>query len=104
MIYATDNNSKAYYIDDNSKSYPIDSGEHGEMKGCGLVTYFFTTLAPLMNQPLPAVLAEVRKSVDKFIKEQASLQTESRLRPQVLVYEDLLMGNVNLLAESKGTS
>ena len=93
VIYATDYRCKAYYID--GDKYP-------EMKGCGLVTYYFTSLTPLLNQPLPAVLAEVRKEVDKFLRERALCQTNS-LPPQVLIYEDLLMGNINLLAESKGT-
>ena len=83
-----------------SKAYYMDSDEFPEMKGCGLVTHFFTTLAPKMNQPIMAVLAEVRKEVDEFIKKKQ--QHFSSLPSQVLVYEDLLMGNVNLLAESKG--
>jgi hypothetical protein len=93
VIHSTDYRCKAYYIDDDT---------HPDMKGCGLVTYYFTTLAPLLNEPLPAVLTEVRKEVDKFLKERTLCQTNS-LPPQVLIYEDRLMGNVNLLAESKGT-
>ena len=93
VINATIYGHKAYYM-------YIDNDE---MKGCGLVTYFFTTLAPLMNEPLPAVLTEVRVKVDDFIKKEASsLPTSTSLSPQVLDYKDLLMGNVNLLAESKG--
>ena len=91
VIYATDFKSSAYY------------STSDEMKGCGLVTHFFTTLAPLRNEPLPAMLAEVRKEVDEFIKKKAlSPQSITIPAPQVLVYEDRLMGNVNLLAESKG--
>ena len=91
VISATNFRSKAYYMD--SDAFP-------EMKGCGLVTHFFTTLAPKMNQPIMAVLAEVRKEVDEFFKK--NQQHFSSLPPQVLAYEDMLMGNGNLLAESKG--
>ena len=94
VINATDYNSMAYYI---------DGGKHADMKGCGLVTHYFTTLAPLMNESLPDVLAKVRVKVDGFIKEYASAHTGTILRAQVLVYDDRLMGKVNLLAESKGT-
>ena len=93
VIHSTDYRCKAYYI---------DGDKDPEMKGCGLVTHYFTTLAPQLNEPLSAVLAEVRKKVDTFIRERAIHQTNS-YPPQVLIYEDRLMGNVNLLAESKGT-
>jgi hypothetical protein len=92
VIYATEDSSKAYYPD--SDTFP-------EMKGCGLVTYFFTRLAPTLNQPLPAVLTEVRREVDRFIKGNCCILSKIRY-PQVLVFEDRLMENVNLLAESKG--
>ena len=94
VINATDYRHKAYYLDDD---------KHPEMKGCGLVTYYFTTLISQLNEPIFAVLAEVRKSVDEFIKQNAVLKSGIDLSPQVLVYDDRLMGNINLLAESKGT-
>ena len=94
VIYATDFRSNAYYS---------TSNEHPEMKGCGLVTHFFTTLAPTLNRSLTAVLSEVRKEVNEFIRKKALPPKRMSIpAPQVLVYEDRLMGNVNLLAESKG--
>ena len=91
VIYATEDRGKAYYPDNDR--FPA-------MKGCGLVTYFFTELAPALNQPLSVLLTEVRQKVDQFIKDNCSLG--SRVNPQVLVFEHRLMKNVNLLAESKG--
>jgi hypothetical protein len=91
VIYSTSPYSKAFYYD--SDDYP-------EMKVCGLVTYFFTKLVSTENKALSAILSDVRKEVVSLIREKVSYQSDNPL--QVLVYEDLLMGNVNLLAESKG--
>jgi hypothetical protein len=93
VIYSTSPYSKAFYYD--SDDYP-------EMKVCGLVTYFFTKLVSTENKALSAILSDVRKEVVSLIREKVSYQSDNPL--QVLVYEDLLMGNVNLLAESKGNS
>ena len=93
VIYTTDYRGKAYYC-------VADRDDHLEMKGSGLATYFFTDLAPDHNQPLSVVLTEVRKEVDAFLKKESSKDPE--LVPQLLVYDDRLMGSVNLLAESKG--
>ena len=68
-----------------------------EMKGCGLMTYFFTKLASTLNQPLSALLTEVRKNVYAFIREHLPKNP-----PQILVFDDVLMDNINLLAESRG--
>ena len=88
VIHANEYKSEAFYS--TSDKFP-------EMKGCGLVTYFFTELAPALNQPLSAVLTEVRGKVDEFIQENTATNYN-----QMLVFEDRLMENVNLLAESKG--
>ena len=91
VIHATDFRSKAYYS---------TSNEHPEMKGCGLVTHFFTTLAPVRNEPLSSVLAEVRKEVDSFVKKKTS--SPASLTPQVLVYDHHLADKINLLVDSTG--
>ena len=75
VINATDFDSKAYYLVRN---------------GCGLMTQFFTELAPTRNESFRDLLAAVRKEIAE--------QTTA----QILVYEDKLMGTVNLLAESQG--
>ena len=62
VIHATDYYCKAYYVDGKSKLHVDD-----EMRGCGVVTYFFTQLVSSMNEPLTVVLAEVRKRVNKYI-------------------------------------
>lgn len=93
VINATDFSCKAYYIDD------------AQVHGCGLVTLYFTDLAPVMNASLSEVLTEVRKKVDTYIKthpDDVQRLTGDQYAPQVLVYEDRLMGCVNLLAESTG--
>lgn len=90
VIYATDFNCKAYYT---------------TVDGCGLVTHFFTTLASSSNRSLPVVLENVRKEVDKIIKDhEPEITSLAGNSPpfQVLIYEDRLMGDVNFLAESKG--
>ena len=89
VIHANEYKSEAFYS--TSDKFP-------EMKGCGLVTYFFTKLAPIRNEPLSAVLTEVRRNVDDFTHE----NTATANYHQMLVFEDRLMQNVNLLAESKG--
>ena len=89
VINATDFNCKAYYIDDKW------------VRGCGLVTLYFTELAPVMNASLSEVLTEVRKKVDTYIESHPD-NTQRCNGHQVLVYEDRLMGIVNLLAESTG--
>ena len=94
VICTTDFRGSAYYC-------VADRVDHPEMKGSGLATYFFTLLAPTINQPLSAVLAEVRKEVDAFLKKESC--KDPTLMPQLLVYDHRLMGSVNLLAESKGT-
>ena len=75
VIYSTDIYHDAYFHDN----------------GCGLMTYFFTKFASELNEPLSVVLTEVRKEVTKHMKKE-----------QVLVFEDRLMDNIYLLAESKG--
>ena len=75
VINATDFDSKAYYLTTN---------------GCGLMTQFFTELAPIRNESFRDLLAAMRKEIAE--------QTTA----QILVYEDKLMGTVNLLAESQG--
>ena len=93
VINATDFNCKAFYIDDE------------QVHGCGLVTLYFTDLAPEMNATLSEVLTEVRTKVVAYIKshpEDVQRCTGHQYIPQVLVYEDRLMGHVNLLAESTG--
>ena len=100
VINATDFNCKAYYIDD------------AQVRGCGLVTMYFTELAPEMNASLGEVLAEVRTKVVTYIQshpgevqsntDDVQHNTHYQYAPQVLVYEDHLMGHVNLLAESTG--
>ena len=76
VINATDCNSKAYYH---------------EANGCGLMTRFFAELAPTRNESLRDLLAAVRQEI------------AAHMETQILVYEDKLMGTVNLLAESQGT-
>ena len=78
VINATDCNCKAYYKVTN---------------GCGLMTYFFSQLAPKRNESLGDLLVAVRREI--------VIQCSSG---QMLVYEDKLMGTCNLLAESCGTS
>ena len=89
VINATDFNCKAYYIDDK------------QVHGCGLVTLYFTELAPKVNASLSEVLTEVRKMVDTYIESHPD-DVQQCNGHQVLVYEDRLMGIVNLLAESTG--
>ena len=78
VINATNFNCKAYYrVTD----------------GCGLMTYHLTELASTRNESLSDLLVAVRKRMAK----------ETQNITQILVYEDKLMGTVNLLAESQGT-
>ena len=93
VINATDFSCKAYYIND------------AQVRGCGLVTLYFTDLAAVMNASLSEVLTEVRKKVVTYMKshpDDVQRYTGHQYVPQVLVYEDRLMGRVNLLAESIG--
>ena len=88
IIYSTDERSEAYY----------ETGNQLEgMRGCGLMTFYLTELAPKLNQPLSVVLTEVRAKVDEHIKDYAPHNPS-----QVLVFEHRLMRNINLLAESRG--
>ena len=80
VINATGYNSQAYYRD-----------------GCGLVTHFFTELAPTQNESLHNLLIIMRQKIAH------ETQMEMVKNTQILVYEDSLMGIVNLLAESQGT-
>ena len=89
VINATDFHCKAYYIDDK------------QVHGCGLVTLYFTELAPKVNASLSEVLTEVRKKVDAYIESHPD-DVQQCDGHQVLVCEDRLMGSVNLLAESTG--
>ena len=82
VINATTCNSKAYYRD-------ID--------GCGLLTKFFTELAPTRNESLRDLLAVIRQKIAH------ETQMETLTTTQILVYEDKVMGIINLLAESQGT-
>ena len=75
VINSTDYNHKAYYT-----------------CGCGLMTKFFTELAPTRNESLRDLLAAVRQKIFSVLPN----------GNQVLVYEDKLMGKCNLLAESQG--
>lgn len=79
VIYATEKDFKAYY---------------GVTNGCGLMTYFFTELAPTMNDSIRELLAAIRVEIRSVARK--------NLVTQVLVYEDKLMGKCNLLAESHG--
>ena len=58
-----------------------------------LMTYHLTELASTRNESLSDLLVAVRKRMAK----------ETQNITQILVYEDKLMGTVNLLAESQGT-
>ena len=82
VINATTCNSKAYYRD-------ID--------GCGLLTKFFTELAPTRNESLRDLLAVMRQKIAH------ETQMDTLNTTQILVYEDRVMGIINLLAESQGT-
>ena len=94
MINATHHSGRAYYAV--SDTYP-------DIKGCGLVTYFFTCLVAKMNEPLVTVLVEVRREVDDFIRKETNRCPDANVCPQVLVCQDGTFEHVNLLAESKGT-
>ena len=82
VINATTYNSKAYYR---------------ESDGCGLLTKFFTELAPTRNESLRDLLAVIRQKIAH------ETQLETSKTTQILVYEDKVMGIINLLAESQGT-
>ena len=82
VINATTCNNKAYYRD-------ID--------GCGLLTKYFTELAPTRNESLRDLLAVIRQKIAH------ETQMEMLKTTQILVYEDKVMGIINLLAESQGT-
>ena len=82
VINATTCNSKAYYRD---------------RDGCGLLTKYFTELAPTRNESLRDLLAVIRQKIAD------ETQKETLKTTQILVYEDKVMGFINLLAESQGT-
>ena len=88
VIKAADNSSRAYFANDPSK----------QVQGCGLVTLYLTELAPMLSMSLNDLLKNVRMKVHKYVKEHPDYA-----HPQVLVFEDRLMGRVNLLAESAGS-
>ena len=77
VINATEKDFKAYYGN-----------------GCGLMTHFFTELAPTMNDSIRELFAAIRVKIYSVAKR--------NFVTQVLVYEDKLMGKCNLLAESHG--
>ena len=77
VINATDQNCRAYYKVSN---------------GCGLMTHFLTKLAPTLNDSLHGLLVAIRKEIITV-----------RSSGQMVVYDDKLMGQCNLLAESHGT-
>lgn len=79
VINATEKDFKAYY---------------GVTNGCGLMTHFFTQLAPTMNDSIRELLAAIRVKIRRVAKKNSVTQ--------VLVYEDKLMGKCNLLGESHG--
>ena len=82
VINATTCNNKAYYR---------------ESDGCGFLTKFFTELAPTRNESLRDLLAVIRQKIAH------ETQMETLKTIQILVYEDKVMGIINLLAESQGT-
>ena len=88
VIKAADYGSQAYFANDPSK----------QVQGCGLVTLYLTELAPMLNMSLNDLLKNVRVKVHKYVQEHPHCE-----HPQVLVFEDRLMGHVNLLAESAGS-
>ena len=100
IIYATDFNSKAYFISH------LDENEETEkeVNGCGLATLFLTKLAPIRNESLANLLTEVRSEVYKYIKDhpESAKQSGGSLCCQLLNYKDRLMEKVNFLAESTG--
>ena len=61
------------------------------------MTKFFTELAPTRNESLRDLLAVVRQKIAR------EMQLEMLKTTQILVYEDKVMGIINLLAESQGT-
>ena len=83
VINATEHNCDAFYL---------------VKKGCGLMTHFFAELAPTRNESLRDLLVAVRQEIVAFKTSIGNPQDTQ----QVLVYEDNLMGVVNLLAESRG--
>ena len=82
VINATTCNSRAYY---------------SAIDGCGLLTNFFTELAPTRNESLRDLLAVIRQKIAR------KTQMDTLNTTQILVYEDKVMGFINLLAESQGT-
>ena len=80
MIDATDINSKAHYR---------------EIGGCGLFTQYFVELAPTRNVSLGELLVEMRRKVRN--------EVISHHKTQLVVFQDKLLGTVNLLEESQGT-
>ena len=101
IIYATDFNSKAYFITHLEENEVTEE----EVNGCGLATLFLTKLAPIRNESLANLLTEVRSEVYKYIKEHPDNveRSEGSLCYQLLDYKDRLMEKVNFLAESRGT-
>ena len=62
--------------------------------GCGLLTSYFAQFAPTTNDSIRELLVKTRCKIRDVLKKKD--------RFQMLVYEDILMGKCNLLAESKG--
>ena len=95
VIYSTYESSEALFAKGNDHKYQM-SDEDKNMKGCGLMTYFFTKLVSTRNEPLSIVMIEVRKNVVTLSKNDPSSDT------QMPVFQHNLLEKVNLLAESKG--
>ena len=62
--------------------------------GCGLLTFYFALFAPTTNDSIRELLVKTRCKIRDVLKK--------KYRFQMLVYEDILMGTCNLLAESNG--
>ena len=89
VIYSTYESSEAFYA---VKDLPRDmSDEMENMKGCGLMTYFFTKLVSTRNEPLAIILIEVQEKVVALVS-----------NAQMPEFKHFLLRTVNLLAESKG--
>ena len=79
VVNSTESNLKAFY---------------DVTSGCGLMTHFFTKLAPTRNESLRELLVSTRSAIFEIAQQQHFTQ--------MLVYEDKLMGKCNLLGESQG--
>ena len=85
IVDATEESHKAYYYVKN---------------GCGLMTQSFVDLVLTQNQPLQNLLISIRCEI---LLGQLSMTNSPEWNQQFLVYDDRLMGDCNLLAESHGT-